>query len=239
MVTPFHELREKLLRAGIAPRHVRRYLAELRAHWSDLTEEEERSGRSRDDAETTALARLGTLNELARAMVEQPRLRSWSARAPWLTFGLAPLLCLAIAYLILCCYLWLGWQLFMPAADTPFGMRNNGSIYSFSNLYFQAGKYLYICAPILVGWCTALLSARQRMKDAWLALAVALTAWMGSTAQIQASRTAVPRGPGHISMSFFTRPQSVESALVGFLLIFSFSVLPYFIWRVQARHRTV
>ncbi len=32
-----HELRERLLRAGVAPRHVRRYLIELREHWADLT----------------------------------------------------------------------------------------------------------------------------------------------------------------------------------------------------------
>ena len=36
------ELRERLLRAGVAPRHVRRYLTELREHWADLTAEEGR-----------------------------------------------------------------------------------------------------------------------------------------------------------------------------------------------------
>jgi len=33
---PFEELRERLLTAGIAPRHVRRYLAELSDHLDDL-----------------------------------------------------------------------------------------------------------------------------------------------------------------------------------------------------------
>ncbi len=30
MEKPFNELRERLLRAGVAPRHVRRYLSELK-----------------------------------------------------------------------------------------------------------------------------------------------------------------------------------------------------------------
>jgi hypothetical protein len=47
-----HELRERLLRAGVAPRHVRRYLTELREHWADLTAEEEREGRNPAEAAT-------------------------------------------------------------------------------------------------------------------------------------------------------------------------------------------
>jgi hypothetical protein len=57
MVKPFNELRERLLRAGVAPRHVRRYLKELADHLADLTAEEERAGRSGADAESAALAR--------------------------------------------------------------------------------------------------------------------------------------------------------------------------------------
>jgi len=58
MASWLRELRERLLRAGVAPRHVRRYMTELHEHWSDLTAEEERAGRNRADAEAHALARL-------------------------------------------------------------------------------------------------------------------------------------------------------------------------------------
>ena len=44
MSKPFGELRERLLRAGVAPRHVRRYLNELDDHLADLRAEEERAG---------------------------------------------------------------------------------------------------------------------------------------------------------------------------------------------------
>src|ERR1700730_5057535 len=63
MAKPFHELRERLLRAGVAPRHVRRYLAELADHLADLRAEEERAGAL--DAERAALARLGGIDALA------------------------------------------------------------------------------------------------------------------------------------------------------------------------------
>jgi hypothetical protein len=36
MHQPFESVRELLLRAGIAPRHARRYVTELREHLADL-----------------------------------------------------------------------------------------------------------------------------------------------------------------------------------------------------------
>lgn len=235
---PFRELRERLLRAGVAPRHVRRYLAELRDHLSDLTAEEERGGLSRADAASAALARLGSTEALAAAMLDKPQLRAWSARAPWAAFGLAPLGLLVAAYLLACVYLWFGWHVFLPAADTPFGGAVQGPIYGFENIYFQAGKFFYIGAPLLVGWAIALVAARQRMRAVWPIIGLVLTAWMGATARITASRTLVPRGLGHISMAFFVpgadaAASSVTSAVVLLLL----GALPYFVWTMSRRRR--
>src|SRR6266571_1398831 len=81
MAKPFHELRERLLRAGVTPRHVRRYLTELADHLADLRAEEERAGRSRADAESAALVRLGGVDNLAKAMIEQRQFQSWCVRA--------------------------------------------------------------------------------------------------------------------------------------------------------------
>jgi len=131
-------------------------------------------------------------------------------------------------------YLWFGWRVFLPGADTPFGERN-GSMYDLANIYFQAGKYYYICAPVLVGWGIGLLAARQRLKAVWHTVALLLIAWMGATAQIQASRTAVPGGLGHISMKFFVpgAEAQVVGGLVHALVIFSLAALPYVIWRLN------
>ncbi len=231
MAKPLNDLRERLLRAGVAPRHVRRYLAELADHLTDLNAEQERAGRSGVDAQSAALARLGSMDDLAKAMIEQRQFQSWSSRAPWAIFGLAPLLVLAAAYFIACVYLWCGWQIFLPQADTPFGSRATGAIYEFANLYFQAGKLYYFAAPILVGWGVGLLAVRQRLNAVWPAIGLALIAWMGGTAQIHASRTAVPGGMGHISMGFFALGSA--NSLTHALAVFSFTALPYVIWRLH------
>ena len=67
MPRPFDEIRERLLLAGVAPRHVRRYLSELCEHLDDLRAEEERAGRSREDAESAALVRLDDMGRTSGA----------------------------------------------------------------------------------------------------------------------------------------------------------------------------
>jgi hypothetical protein len=236
MPKPFNELRERLLRAGVAPRHVRRYLRELADHFADLTAEEERAGRSHSDANSAALARLGSMDDLAQAMIAKPQLRSWCSRAPWVAFGVMPPFALAAAYFIGCIYLWCGWRSFLPGLDTPFGAVARGPVYSLQNIYFQAGKYYYICAPVLAGCGVAVIAARQRLKAVWPLIGLVLIASMGATAHIQASRTAVPHGLGHISMRFFVPGPSardVSFALLHALIIFTLVALPYLIWRLR------
>ena len=87
---PFDNLAETLLRGGIAPRHVRRYLAELREHLEDLTAQQCEAGHDPEDAAVRARARLGSDHELAAAMLEQRQFRSWAARAPWAVFMVFP-----------------------------------------------------------------------------------------------------------------------------------------------------
>lgn len=238
MAKLLHELRERLLRAGVAPRHVRRYLSELADHLADLTTEEERAGRSRAEAEATALGRLGGVDDLAEAMIRQRQFQSWCARAPWAIFGLGPLLFLAGAYFVAGFYLWCGWKYFLPTADTPFGSVA-GPIFGFANIYFQAGKFYYYSVPILAGWAIGFVAVRQRVKALWPTVALGLTACLGATARIQASRTAVPHGLGHISMTSFilgSSGQAISGELMYALLIFAITVMPYFLWRLQKIH---
>jgi hypothetical protein len=86
----FDALRESLLKGGVAPRHVRRYVRELSEHLDDLTAQQRAAGYDGDDAAIRARARLGSDTELASAMLEQKQFRSLAACAPWLVFGLLP-----------------------------------------------------------------------------------------------------------------------------------------------------
>lgn len=87
----FEGLRETLLRGGIAPRHVRRYLRELEEHYADLYAAQREAGFEPEDAAIRARARLGGDAELAAAMIDQRDFRSISARFPWAIFPLLPL----------------------------------------------------------------------------------------------------------------------------------------------------
>src|SRR3954469_1786907 len=104
MSAPFEGLRETLLRGGIAPPHVRRYLRELDEHMADLVAAQQAEGYQGEDARSRARARLGADAELAQAMIEQRDFRSFSARFPWLVFTLLPpltmLLVLALPVLL-------------------------------------------------------------------------------------------------------------------------------------------
>jgi hypothetical protein len=238
MPKPFYELRERLLRAGVAPRHVRRYLTELADHLADLRAEEERSGRNPKDAESAALARLGEMDNLVKAMIEQRQFQAWSARAPWAFFGLAPLFLLAGVWFMSLLILWFGWQVFLPGADTPFGHRPGAHrIFELENMYFQLDRLLYFAAPVLVGWGIGLLAARQRLKAVWPSVSFSLIALIGGLAQVHASRTAVPHGLGHISMSF--DPASIiHGGPFGLLqmLLLPMIALPYLFWRFRKAH---
>src|SRR6202034_4315403 len=137
-------------------------LGELTDHLADLRAEERQAGRSRAEAEAAAMLRLGGVDELAQAMIGEREFQSWSVRAPWAAFGVAPLLVLAVAWYVALFILWSGWNVFLPGSDTPFG-AGHYRMFDLANLYFQLGKLIYFSAPILVGWGIALIAARQRL----------------------------------------------------------------------------
>jgi hypothetical protein len=88
-------LRKQLLRAGISPGHVHRTLTELGDHFDDLASEFLDQGHSLAHSEERALAILGDLNDVARAMRHQSALKSWAWRWPRVAMIVYPLACLA------------------------------------------------------------------------------------------------------------------------------------------------
>ncbi|MDJ0940463.1 MAG: permease prefix domain 1-containing protein [Woeseiaceae bacterium] len=94
-VPDFPRLGKDLLRAGIAPAHAHRAVAELEDHFADLVEASMADGRSRVDAEQAAMRRLGDLSDVLRAMKQQPELRSWASKWPRVALVVYPLACVA------------------------------------------------------------------------------------------------------------------------------------------------
>ena len=236
MANLFEELRERLLRAGIAPRHVRRYLGELADHLADLKAEERKAGLGRAEAEAAARARLGDVDDLAQAMVGQREFQSWSARAPWAAFGVAPLIILAVAWYVALFMLWSGWNVFLPESDTPF-VRLQG----LSVLFFGVARLIFFGAPVLIGWGVALIAARQRLTLLWPAVSLVLIALIGGAGRVHVSQTRGAGGLGYIGMNFNVGPGNlwgIPSGVVHALVILVLAAVPYFVWRVW-RSRSV
>ena len=92
----FGQFRSRLLRAGVAPRNVRRAVVELSDHFDDLVDDAVAAGMSPVDAELRARRDLGELETIAAGIAARPELRSWSWRYPRLALLLYPLACVAV-----------------------------------------------------------------------------------------------------------------------------------------------
>ena len=116
----FELLGERLLRSGIAPRHVRRYLRELRDHYDDAVQGELRKGAGRAAAEESASKRLGEPDHLLESALARPELLSWSRRWPWAVYIVAPLLLFPAAFVATILAMVGLMQIVMPGTEVPF-----------------------------------------------------------------------------------------------------------------------
>jgi PadR family transcriptional regulator PadR len=157
------------------PRHVRRYLRELHQHFDDLLRAETENGLSGKAAIDAARTRLGSDDELAVAMLAQPELRSYTARYPWATLGIAPVIAvLAILYTAVAfqvSIIELHWRL------TNGDMAAAYVIPEWLKSFFVAWDWIIpniIPFTVAGGFCV--LAARQRMKLGWMMCATFLAA---------------------------------------------------------------
>jgi len=169
---PRHSLekvRAQLLRAGISPGHVNRYIRELQEHLTDLISRERGAGLSTAEAEAKARTLLGTDAQLVQAMLDRSAPRSLAARAPWAIFGLVPLVLLIVTTALLA-----RWSMtyFLPyrelaAAEIPAGVRTIGATLSFIGSY--------VIGPALAALCVVI-ALRQRLSSRWVWVGLALIA---------------------------------------------------------------
>jgi hypothetical protein len=174
----FHGLRERLLRAGIAPRHVRRYISELANHFDDLANEERAKGRLLDDAKAVARARLGTDEALAAALLARPGLRSVTARVPWLVFGFGPpamLLAAAYAAILVGIGFLEGQTVFERHITPPAWVQF---------LVVLGNGLVTYAVPLAVTGIVVALGQRQRLSARWIAFGVVTACVFGGFFEI-------------------------------------------------------
>ncbi len=222
----FRALKERLLHAGIAPKHVRRYVAELEDHFDDLVHEETTRGLDKSTAENAALNRLGDDETLAQTMLDRPELKSLTARYPWAVFGIAPPVLLAVAV-----YLGIlaNAGLFSvvgaaPAvgADMPDWIK--AAVAAWHGLLMYA-------APLAVAVAVGIIGLRQRTEIAWLILGASIVVMLGSFLEIGMVWSELP-GQSSLSVGLHV---SGKNALIGGLVRLPINLLVlagfYWLWR--------
>jgi hypothetical protein len=179
----FDALRERLLRAGIAPRHVRRYVGELRDHLDDLVREETADGASRGAAEIKARTRLGNDEDLAEVMLARPELRSIAARYPWAVFGVSPF-ALVFAALVLCLVIEFASFKVIHAMVAHPTVAQREFFISAINLW---NAFWTTVTPLVIAAAFVVVGLRQRMPPAWTFVGVAVACFFGAFQDIHFS----------------------------------------------------
>jgi hypothetical protein len=191
---PFEAVAETLLKGGVAPRHVRRYVRELDDHLGDLTERQREAGYNGDDAASRARARLGDDNELAQAMLNQPGVRSWPARLPWLVFvALPPVVTIAAITPVFLLFYFIGDGAAKISAVTAIPQE---ALRAVAQFVLAAINVLAVPAIVML---FALLARRQRLSLLWPLLGMVVLAMLMPQFGYQFGRPLVPHS-GSISV---------------------------------------
>lgn len=154
MPDPFAMLRERLLRAGVRPKIVGRYIIELQDHLDDLTLELEAEGLSANEARGRAFARLGNVDALALPMISDRRFHSLAGRVPWAVFLMGPPLAFA-AFMA------------MGASALVYVAKIEPLPMWFDSFHGATQFLVLIACPVLTMWVFMFLAARQRCRPAW------------------------------------------------------------------------
>ena len=215
-------LRGKLLRAGIAPVHVRRYLGELRQHFDDLARAEAGNGLSGDAALQAARARLGSDADLAAAMLARPDLRTLGARFPWAVFGLAPAVTLALL-LVAAAFVQVGVMDLVPGK----GILRPAWMASVIGAWNWSMMYLF---PAVVAAIFVSLGARRFIKTRWLMAGVLLSALVGAAVHVSTTLSDLP-GQSAFSVVFGFRSHADTPRLAASIILACAVSTLYWLWQ--------
>jgi hypothetical protein len=167
---------ERLLQAGIAPRHVRRYLNELRDHYDDAVQDELTKGSSRAAAEEAAANRLGEPERLIQSALARPELRSVMSRYPRFALGAGPVLLWAATCALLSSLLLWPWD----AIEWSLGID------PMSGMTIAYGTFVFLMRifPLIIALGVLVLAFRQRLPMLWPVVGATIVAVFAGTIDI-------------------------------------------------------
>ena len=185
------ELSQQLLRAGITPRYVGRYVRELREHFADCVADELARGASQDEAEARAEARLGAVDCLAQGVLAQPELRSASVRHPALFFGAGPTLVWLGSFGVTLCTI----RLLFAGAGAQLGQEPAWILAA----HVLCVLYVRVL-PVILAVAMLTTSSRQLVAPHWPAVGAVLVNLLGGMLRVDRVY-ADPLGSEHLGLS--------------------------------------
>jgi hypothetical protein len=142
---PLNDLAATLIRRGLPTDYSERAAAEIADHHRDLVDELRGHGMSQSSAETEATIRLGDLRTLAKKTVGEYQRRYWCARWPLITFLIAPIPVLIVAWYAAAIALWL-----VVAALTQLNLTGSSDIDTAISHVPLGVKYAFLASLFLV-----------------------------------------------------------------------------------------
>jgi hypothetical protein len=190
-------LGERLLRSGVAPRHVRRYLRELRDHYDDAVHAELQKGVSRAAAEDAAATRMGDPESLIESVLARPELLSTLARYPRVVFGAAPVL------------LWM-----LISVTALFILAEVAHSSELMWVLYGATVVVARVLPVVLALGLILIAHRQRLSLFWPIAGAAIVAIVAGTLEISYSH-AQTAAESSLGISSSLLPFVFESEVLG------------------------
>jgi hypothetical protein len=223
----FNALTERLLRGGVARRHARRAVLELREHYADLVDELRGRGATPAEIEAQALERLGTDEAFVSHMLERPELRSFAYRRPFVAFTLLPLLGFVVLFV-------LSGALLIAAFESA--QRWQGTLPPVvAALLRSLGDAMFVLAlwlaPVMAGAASCFVAARQRVPVRWALIgAVVLGLFAASINGHLEGSPATSHGSVGFGIGISTDMRSLVALVTRAGIFIPAMLLPYLWW---------
>lgn len=221
----FAALKERLLRAGVAPKHVRRTVMELEAHRQDIITELRGRGVPVAQAEDEARARLGSDDTLAASVLARPELRSWARKRPWAAFTIVPIVSFLAAFVVWVVSFIVLVETLKDALGMPFLER--AGVRPVAAFLFSTALW---GLPVLIGGACMWFAAVRRAGAAWPIAGVAIISLTAAAANLSLDWPAPPAQAAFSAGIGINTDNALPVAMRGGAMM-GIVLLPFFAWR--------
>jgi hypothetical protein len=219
----FENLREALLRTGVAGRQLRRALVEIEAHFRHLLDEERGHGQDDQDARIAAHNRLGTNETLMLSYAARPELRAWSRRWPAVWFVILPL----ISYIVISAATLAGISII--ADQMAAYLRTVHLAPQITELTDLAARIVLLWIfPMSVFGTVAVFAYRRRVALHWPLSGIAVTGFFASLINVTLRFTG-GTAPGELGGGIGISPQTLPAQLMRAALLTALAAMPLWI----------